>query len=128
MAFYIKVTKQVADKLGVAGIRNSTADGNVLLWQADVAGFPGDTVFDRAAVVGGVCLSPQQAKGEIDGVEYPVEVTTPQEYMDLPTEEEPKDESLEKESSSDESRGEESESEEAVNETIKEEVTDERSE
>ncbi len=128
MAFYIKVTKQVADKLGVAGIRNSTADGNVLLWQADVAGFPGDTVFDRAAVVGGVCLSPQQAKGEIDGVEDPVEVTTPPEYMDLPTEEEPKDESLEKESSSDESRGEESESEEAVNETIKEEVTDERSE
>lgn len=128
MAFYIKVTKQVADKLGVAGIRNSTADGNVLLWQADVAGFPGDTVFDRAAVVGGVCLSPQQAKGEIDGVEYSVEVTTPPEYMDLPTEEEPKDESLEKESSSDESRGEESESEEAVNETIKEEVTDERSE
>ena len=67
MAFYIKVTREVADKLGVAGIRNSTADGNVLLWQADVAGFPGDTVFDRAAVVGGVCLSPQQAKGEIDG-------------------------------------------------------------
>ena len=61
MAFYIKVTREVADKLGVAGIRNSTADGNVLLWQADVAGFPGDTVFDRAAVVGGVCLSPQQA-------------------------------------------------------------------
>ena len=77
MAFYIKVTREVADKLGVAGIRNSTADGNVLLWQADVAGFPGDTVFDRAAVVGGVCLSPQQAKGEIDGVEDPVEVATP---------------------------------------------------
>ena len=38
MAFYIKVTREVADKLGVAGIRNSTADGNVLLWQADVAG------------------------------------------------------------------------------------------
>ena len=54
MAFYIKVTREVADKLGVAGIRNSTADGNVLLWQADVAGFPGDTVFDRAAVVGRV--------------------------------------------------------------------------
>ena len=27
MAFYIKVTREVADKLGVAGIRNSTADG-----------------------------------------------------------------------------------------------------
>lgn len=130
MAFYIKVTKQVADKLGVAGIRNGTADGNVLLWQADVAGFPGDTVFDRAAVVGGVCLSPQQAKGEIDGVEDPVEVTTPPEYMDLPTEseEESKDESSEEVSSGDESSGEESVGEETVNETIKEEVTDERSE
>lgn len=130
MAFYIKVTREVADKLGVAGIRNSTADGNVLLWQADVAGFPGDTVFDRAAVVGGVCLSPQQAKGEIDGVEDPVEVTTPPEYMDLPTEseEESKDESSEEVSSGDESSGEESVGEETVNETIKEEVTDERSE
>lgn len=87
MAFYIKVTREVADKLGVAGIRNSTADGNVLLWQADVAGFPGDTVFDRAAVVWGVCLSPQQAKGEIDGVEDPVEVTTPEGFMDKDGEE-----------------------------------------
>ena len=87
MAFYIKVTREVADKLGVAGIRNSTADGNVLLWQADVAGFPGDTVFDRAAVVWGVCLSPQQAKGEIDGVEDPVEVATPEGSMENDEEE-----------------------------------------
>ena len=87
MAFYIKVTREVADKLGVAGIRNSTADGNVLLWQADVAGFPGDTVFDLAAVVGGVCLSPQQAKGEIDGVEDSVEVATPEGFMDKDGEE-----------------------------------------
>ena len=34
MAFYIKVTREVADKLGVAGIRNSTADGNGPMWQA----------------------------------------------------------------------------------------------
>lgn len=53
----------------------------------DVAGFPGDTVFDRAAVVGGVCLSPQQAKGEIDGVEDPVEVATPEGFMDKDGEE-----------------------------------------
>ena len=58
-----------------------------MLWQADVAGFPGDTVFDRAAVVGGVCLSPQQAKGEIDGVEDPVEVATPEGFMDKDGEE-----------------------------------------
>ena len=31
MAFYVKVTKEVADYLGVTDIRNKTADGNVLL-------------------------------------------------------------------------------------------------
>lgn len=86
MAFYIKVTKQVADKLNLTAERNLTADGNVLLWQADVAKFPGDTVFDRAAVVGGVCLSPQQAKSEIEGTDTPVEVTTPDEYKDSDSE------------------------------------------
>ena len=60
MAFYIKVTKEVADRLHLTDIRNRTADGNVLLWQADVARFPGDTVFDRA-----------------NGTDHPVEVFTP---------------------------------------------------
>jgi hypothetical protein len=80
MAFYIKVTKEVADALDLTAIRNKTADGNVLLWQADVAGFPGDTVFDRAVEVGGVCLTPQQAKTEIDGTDNPTEVSTPDKY------------------------------------------------
>lgn len=40
MAFYIKVTKEVADRLHLTDIRNRTADGNVLLWQADVAVSP----------------------------------------------------------------------------------------
>lgn len=101
MAFYIKVTKQVADKLNLTAERNLTADGNVLLWQADVAKFPGDTVFDRATVMGGVCLTPQQAKAEIEGTDTPVEVTTPDEYKDVDSEtttngtEEKADESLE---------------------------------
>lgn len=82
MAFYIKVTKEVADKLQLTEIRNKTADGNVLLWQADVARFPGDTVFDRAEAVGGVCLTPQVAKEEIDGTKPPVQVSTPDEYKD----------------------------------------------
>jgi hypothetical protein len=77
MAFYIKVTKEVADRLHLTGIRNRTADGNVLLWQADVARFPGDTVFERAKEVGGICLTPQAAKEEIDGTDHPVEVFTP---------------------------------------------------
>lgn len=83
MAFYIKVTKQVADKLGLTEIRNRTADGNVLLWQADVAKFEGDTVFERAKKVGGICLYPRQAKEEIDGTDNPVIVTTPDEYRDV---------------------------------------------
>lgn len=72
MAFYIKVTKEVADRLHLTDIRNRTADGNVLLWQADVARFPGDTVFDRAKEAGGICLTPQAAKEEIDGTDHPV--------------------------------------------------------
>ena len=86
MAFYIKVTREVADKLGVAGIRNSTADGNVLLWQADgrlsrrYGIRPGGSSRGRVPF-------PQQAKGEIDGVEDPVEVATPEGFMDKDGEE-----------------------------------------
>lgn len=88
MAFYIKVTKQVADALKLTDIRNKTADGNVLLWQADVAAMQGETVFDRAAVVGGVCLAPQQAKEEIEGTEHPVQVFTPDQYKPAGAEDE----------------------------------------
>lgn len=82
MAFYIKVTKQVADKMNLTAIRNKTADGNVLLWQADLNRIEGDTIFDRATRVGGVALTPQAARLETDGTENPVEVTTPDEYKD----------------------------------------------
>lgn len=78
MAFYIKVTKEVADRMSLTELRNKTKDGNVLLWQADVAYLPGDTVFERAAVVGGICLTPQVAKEEIDGTDNPVQVFTPE--------------------------------------------------
>ena len=57
MAFYIKVTKEVADRLHLTDIRN--------------------TVFDRAKEAGGICLTPQAAKEEIDGTDHPVEVFTP---------------------------------------------------
>ncbi|WP_307759044.1 hypothetical protein [uncultured Mediterranea sp.] len=80
MAFYVKATKEVADYLGVTDIRNKTADGNVLLWQADLNRIPGDTIFDRAQTVGGVCLQPVQAKAEIDGTDTPAEVYTPEQY------------------------------------------------
>lgn len=82
MAYYVKVTKQVADKMGLTSIRNMTADGNVLLWQSDLNRIEGDTIFDRAAHVGGVALTPQAARLETDGMDNPAEVTTPDEYRD----------------------------------------------
>lgn len=78
MAYYIKVTPEVAASLNLTDIRNKTADGNYLLWQADVAGRPGKTIAERAASVGGVCLSPADAKKEIDGtIIAPATVSTP---------------------------------------------------
>jgi hypothetical protein len=80
MAYYIKVTEAVASKMGLTAIRNKTADGNYLLWQADVQSVQGDTIFERAQTLGGVALTPQEAREETDGVYSPVQVHTPLEY------------------------------------------------
>ena len=77
MAKYIKATKAVADYLNVTADRNRTADGNYLLWQSDVARFPGDTVEQRAAYAGGVAISNSEGRREIDGTDHPAEVHTP---------------------------------------------------
>lgn len=84
MAYYIKVAKKVADKIGApVENRNKTADGNILLWQADLNIIPGETIFDRAAFVGGVAMPGQSAKAEIDGTAVPpAEVTIPEYYQD----------------------------------------------
>lgn len=84
MAYYIKVARQVADKIGApVDNRNKTADGNILLWQADLNIIPGETIFDRAQYVGGVAMSGQAAKAEIDGTAVPpAEVTIPEYYQD----------------------------------------------
>lgn len=67
MAYYIKVTKKVADQMGLTELRNRTADGGVILWQSDIAKYEGATLFERIETVGGVALTPLQAKHEIDG-------------------------------------------------------------
>ena len=84
MAYYIKVAKLVADKIGApVENRNKTADGNILLWQADLNIIPGETIFDRAAFVGGVAMPGQSAKAEIDGTAVqPEKVTIPEYYQD----------------------------------------------
>lgn len=87
MAYYIKVTKKVADKIGApVENRNKTADGNILLWQADLNIIPGETIFDRAAFVGGVAMTGNDARGEIDGTAEPAEVTIPEYYQDAEVE------------------------------------------
>lgn len=78
MAFYIKTRLEVAEYLKVTSERNRTADGNILLWQADVLRFPGDTVLDKAKHAGGVALTASQAKQETEGTEYPVAVRLPE--------------------------------------------------
>lgn len=78
MANYIKVTEAVAKHLQVDDIRNRTADGNYLLWQADVLRFPGDGIMQKTAYCGGVVLTPNAAKDEIDGAGSPAKVTTPE--------------------------------------------------
>lgn len=83
MAFYIKVSIQVATKIGApVQHRNQTADGNILLWQADLNAIPGETIFDRAEYVGGVVMQAVDAKMEIDGIEVPAEVTIPEQFLD----------------------------------------------
>ena len=77
MAYYIKVRPEVADYLKLTTDRNRTADGNYLLWQADVARFPGDTISERAAYAGGVDLSAQAARQETDGTDHPAKTTLP---------------------------------------------------
>lgn len=81
MAYYIKVTRKVADALQLTPLRNKTADGCVLLWQADVDRIKGKTIQERATNVGGALLTPYQAKDETDGTAaYPAEVFTPVAY------------------------------------------------
>lgn len=84
MAYYIKVAKLVADKIGApVENRNKTADGNILLWQADLNIIPGETIDDRAAYVGGKAMPGQLAKTEIDGTAVqPEKVTIPEYYQD----------------------------------------------
>ena len=90
MAYYIKVSKEVADSIGVSRYRNKTADGRYLLWQADLDGEEGNTLLERAAAVDGVCLTANEARDEIDGVGEPHRL--PSEMIELIDEKEVKDE------------------------------------
>jgi hypothetical protein len=68
MARYIKVSRKVAEYLGLTDARNELQDGNYLLWQADMLNFgPLTDIMATLSKIGGVLLTPEQAKSEQDG-------------------------------------------------------------
>lgn len=81
MAYYVKVKPSVRDRILPKYITGTkAADGNIILFQSDLNSVDGLTLSDRAAAVGGVLLTPQEAKQEIDGTcEHPAECYDPEE-------------------------------------------------
>lgn len=85
MVYYIKVTPGVAKRFCNLALRNTTKDGNILLWMGDLDQVPGDTLKERAAYVGGALLDANKANkeywGTTDGYE---ECYTPEHYGGKP--------------------------------------------
>jgi hypothetical protein len=67
MAYYVKVTPEVRNRILPSFIGTKAKDDNIILFQSDLNGVEGLTLSDRAKKVGGALLTAQQAKAEIDG-------------------------------------------------------------
>ena len=78
MAHYIKANPKVADHLNLTGDRLQVADGNYILWQADMLAFgPLTRLSETLAEIGGYALMPHEARQEQDGtVLRPLPVAT----------------------------------------------------
>ncbi|MCD7935528.1 MAG: hypothetical protein LUG98_01565 [Tannerellaceae bacterium] len=74
MGKYIKVSPFTAEQLGLAGIRQRSADGNYILWQQDLAGIEGETLEERCRYIGGVIIERNQGKVELKGTDEPVPI------------------------------------------------------
>lgn len=103
MARYIKVNPKVARHLRLENDRNQVADGNYLLWQADMLAFGRLTEMpDILAQIGGISLQAHEAREEQDGtvlrklpvatdprfvedVQEPAEDTGAEDETDIPT-------------------------------------------
>ena len=96
MARYIKVNPKVAQYLNLENDRNTVADGNYLLWQADMLEFgPLTELNNTLAMIGGLALMPHEAREEQDGtVIRPLPEPTDERfrYQPLPPVEEPGEE------------------------------------
>lgn len=68
MKYYVKVTKQVAEKIIRSGVPlTMTSDGNCLLYQSELNGVDGVNLNERAANVGGSLIAESDALAEING-------------------------------------------------------------
>ena len=68
MKYYVKVTKQVAEKIIRSGVPlTMTSDGNCLLYQSELNGVDGVNLNERAANVGGSLVVESDALAEING-------------------------------------------------------------
>ena len=103
MARYIKVNPKVARHLRLEKDRNQVADGNYLLWQADMLAFGRLTEMPSIlAQIGGLSLQAHEAREEQDGtvlrklpiatdprfaedVQEPAEDTGAEDETDIPT-------------------------------------------
>ena len=82
MKYYVKVTKQVAEKIIRSGVPlTMTSDGNCLLYQSELNGVDGVNLNERAANVGGSLVAESDALSEIKGTtDTPAYCYTPVEF------------------------------------------------
>lgn len=82
MKYYVKVTKQVAEKIIRSGVLlTMTSDGNCLLYQSELNGVDGVNLNERAANVGGSLVAESDALSEINGTtDIPAYCYTPVAY------------------------------------------------
>ena len=82
MKYYVKVTKQVAEKIVRSGVPlTMTSDGNCLLYQSELNGVDGVNLNERAANAGGSLIAESDAIAEIKGTtDAPASCYTPVEF------------------------------------------------
>lgn len=82
MKYYVKVTKQVAEKIIRSGVPlTMTSDGNCLLYQSELNGVDGVNLNERAANAGGSLVAESDALAEINGTtDTPASCYTPVEF------------------------------------------------
>lgn len=109
MALYIKANPLVAKFLHLQDVRNTVKDNNYLLWQADMQAFgPLSNLPATLEMIGGLALSPREARQEQDGtVIRPLPVATDPRFIvgttQNPAKSEPETEEVETEAPAGES-------------------------